>query len=290
MTALRVERTECLVLVQDLGRPGWAHLGVPPSGALDPRALALANRLVGNSEGAAGLEILLGGLGLVAEGSLRVALSGAQLPLYVDGRATPWGTSVSVPSGSRVEVGRSRGRLRAWLAVAGGVDVPLVLDSRSTDTLSGLGPDPVRIGDRLPVGRAGPVPDGSETAVPDPEAGENAVIRLHLGPRDDWFTRSPLDAWRGADLEVTPSSNRVAVRLSGEPLVRRVDGELPSELPSEGLVTGAVQVPGDGRPLIFLADRPTTGGYPVVGVVDPADLPRCAQLRPGDRVRFTPAR
>lgn len=286
MTGLRVERLDCQVLVQDLGRPGWAHLGVPPSGALDSVSLRLANRLVGNPEQAAGLEVLLGGMTLVAEGSVRVALTGGQLALRVDGRAVAWGSAVSVPAGSRVEVGRTAGGLRAWLAVAGGVDVPLVLGSRSADTLSGLGPEPVRTGDRLPIGPAPPAPQGAASAVPDPVPDGPVTLLLHLGPRDDWFTSGSLEGLGNAELEVSPLSSRVAVRLIGAPLVRRQAGELPSE----GLVTGAVQVPGDGQPLVFLADRPTTGGYPVVGVVDQADLPRCAQLRPGDRVRFTPAR
>jgi biotin-dependent carboxylase-like uncharacterized protein len=280
---LRVERLDCQVLVEDLGRPGWAYLGVPPSGALDPASLALANRLVGNPEGHAGLEILLGDLTLVAEGSLRVALTGGQLPLRVDGRAAPWGTAVSVPAGSRIEVGRAAAALRCWLAVAGGVDVPPVLGSRSTDTLSGLGPAPPRAGDVLPVGDPPPGPEGAGSGVPRPAEEGPARLRLRIGPRDDWFTGSSLAALWASDLEVSPSSNRVAVRLRGEAVVRRVAGELASE----GLVTGAVQVPGDGQPLIFLADRPTTGGYPVVGVVDPDDLPRCAQLRPGDVVRFS---
>jgi biotin-dependent carboxylase-like uncharacterized protein len=217
---------------------------------------------------------------------MRIALTGAPMPLRVDGRAAAWGAAVSVPAGSRVEVGRDAGALRAWLAVAGGLDVPLVLGSRSTDLLSGLGPAPVRVGDRLPVGESPPAPDGEGWAVPVPVASGPVTLRLRLGPRDDWFTRSPLDVWQSSDLRVTPSSDRVAVRLRGDPLVRRQRGELPSE----GLVTGAVQVSGDGQPLIFLADHPTTGGYPVVGVVDRRDLGRCAQLRPGDRVRFHPAR
>jgi biotin-dependent carboxylase-like uncharacterized protein len=285
VSGLLVERLECQVLIEDLGRPGWAHLGVPTSGALDGPALALANRLVGNPPGAAGLEILVGGLTLRAETSVRVALTGAQLPTLVDGRPLAWGAAVSVPQGGRLAVRPDPRGLRAWLAVAGGIDVPAVLGSRSTDTLSGLGPAPVRPGDRLPVGPLPAVPSGSASAIPDPTDMGPTTLRLRLGPRDDWFSRFPFDVWRTRDLVVSPSSDRVAVRLLGEPLVRR----RRAELPSEGLVTGAVQVPGDGQPLIFLADHPTTGGYPVVGVVDPADLPRCAQLRPGDRVRFRQA-
>jgi biotin-dependent carboxylase-like uncharacterized protein len=286
VSALVVERIDCRMLVEDLGRPGWGHLGVPPSGALDPASLMLANRLVGNPETAAGLEILLGGVVLRVEASARIALTGAQLPIRVDGRLVPWGTPVSMANGSRLEVGRSPVGLRAWLAVAGGIDVPPVLGSRSTDTLSGLGPEPLSVGQRLPLGQHRKPPDGDAIAVPLPTETGPTTLRLRLGPRDDWFDRSPLDVWQESSLLVCPGSDRLAVRLSGEPLVRRRSGELPSE----GVVTGAVQVAGDGQPLIFLADHPTTGGYPVVGVVDSADLARCAQLRPGDRVCFRAAR
>ena len=286
MSGLRVERIDCLVLVEDLGRPGWAHLGVPPSGALDPASLSLANRLVGNPESCAGLEVLLGGLTLVAGRSLPIALTGAQLPLRVGGRAVAWGTAVPVPAGL-THRGGSGGRRVARLAGGGGGSrgTP-VLGSRSTDTLSGLGPAPVKADDLLPLGQPGTLPAGAASAVPPASAAGETTLRLRLGPRDDWFTGDSLAGLWRTPFTVSPSSNRIALRLRGEPLVRR----FTAELASEGLVTGAVQVPGDGRPLIFLADHPTTGGYPVVGVVDPSDLPRCAQLRPGDTVSFTPAR
>jgi biotin-dependent carboxylase-like uncharacterized protein len=191
-----------------------------------------------------------------------------------------------VPAGSLVEVGRHPGALRCWLAVGGGIEVPETLGSRSTDTMSGLGPPPVRTGDTLPVGAGSPGGfDGGE-AVPPPEPGRPVAVRLRAGPRDDWFEEGSIAALLREEYEVSASSDRVGVRLRGTALVRRVAGELPSE----GVVTGAVQVPGDGRPLIFLADHPTTGGYPVVGVVPRDDLAVCAQLRPGDVVRFVAAR
>jgi biotin-dependent carboxylase-like uncharacterized protein len=283
MTALRVVRLDCQMLIEDLGRPGWAHLGVPPSGALDRESLALANRLVGNRDNQAGLEILLGGVALVAEGSVRLALTGGQLPLRVDGRAVGWGVALPIPDGCTIEVGRAPGALRGWLAVAGGVAVPPVLGSRSTDTLSGLGPQPVQAGNLLPVGPSRALRDADAAAVPGSAAEGAVTLRVHPGPRDDWFTAESLAGLWSASYRVSPSSDRIALRLDGAPLVRRWSGELPSE----GLVTGAVQVPGNGQPLIFLADHPTTGGYPVVGVVAAADLPGCAQLRPGDSIRLT---
>lgn len=148
---LLVEDSGTLLLVQDLGRPGHAHLGVPPSGALDPAALALANRLVGNPESAAGLEVLLGGVRLRAHRSMRVALTGGLLDLRIGSRARPWGTAQSVRAGDLLEVLPGAG-LRAWLAVGGGIEAPQTLGSRSTDTLTGLGPPVVRAGDRLRTG------------------------------------------------------------------------------------------------------------------------------------------
>lgn len=286
MTTLHVERAECQVLVEDLGRPGWAHLGVPHAGALDVRAMALANRLVANPEGWAGLEVLVGGLALVPVGSVRLALTGAQLSLCIAGRAAPWGTPVSVPAGVRIEVNPVPGALRGWLAVGGGIDVQAVLGSRSTDTFSGLGPPPIEAGAVLPVGEPRPATAGASSAVPSPMPDGPTVLRVRPGPRADWLTAASLRAMWGRPFEVAAASSRVAVRLRGEPLLRRVTRELASE----GLVTGAVQVPADGQPLIFLADHPTTGGYPVVGVVHRDDLAVCAQLRPGDAVRFMPLR
>ncbi len=283
--SLLVEATGPLLLVQDLGRRGSAHLGVPPSGALDPAALALANRLVGNAEDAAGLEVLLGGVRLRVEDSTRVAVTGPQLGLRVAGRAAAWGSPESVRAGELIEIAAADRGLRCWVAVAGGIDVPPVLASRSTDTLSGLGPAPLHAGDRLPVGE--PRDSASTAAAVIPGSSPEVIsLAVTLGPREDWFTAAALEGLfsdASDDYVVSASSNRTALRLEeGHALRRRVRGELASE----GLVTGAVQVPTNGQPLIFLADHPVTGGYPVVGVVDPADLARCAQARPGDRLRF----
>ncbi len=206
MTRLRVEHVDCQVLVQDLGRPGWAHIGVPPSGALDAASLALANRLVGNLEGDAGLEILLGGLSLVAEGSLRLAMTGANLILRIDGKAVEWGSAISVPDKSRIEVGRAPGAFRAWLGVAGGIDVPRVMGSRSSDTLCGLGPDALQVDDLLSVGPARPLPEGAATAVPAATDSGPTTLRLSLGPRDDWFTPASVTGLWTSPFRVSPSS------------------------------------------------------------------------------------
>lgn len=283
---LTVQRTGPQLLVQDQGRPGWAHLGIPPSGALDPAALALANRLVGNLDGAAGLEVLLGGMSLVMHRSVRVAVTGAQQRLFVDGRARPWGEPVSVRAGSLVELRSASGALRSWLAISGGLQLPFTMGSASTDTFTGLGPAPLTANDVLGVGTStGLSTCAAGEAVPRSAGPGPQVLHVHVGPRADWFSDESVAGMLHAEHVVSADCDRVGVQLQtvgGPALHRSVAGELPSE----GVVTGAVQVPTRGHPLIFLADHPVTGGYPVVAVVDPSDLPRCAQLGPGQRVRF----
>jgi biotin-dependent carboxylase-like uncharacterized protein len=276
---IEVVRAGVLTTVQDLGRPGWAHLGVPRSGALDPPALTLANRLVGNPDAAAGLEITLTGcaIRLVEAGTL--ALTGAPARLSVAGRSAGYGVAVPVPAGATVDIGPVRDGVRSYLAVAGGIAVPPVLGSRATDTLSGLGPPVLSDGMTLPVGAA-TGPASTVDFTPWSATERPAGLRLRLGPRDGWFTPEAVRVLLSSEYTVRMESNRVGARLAGPGLTRAVAGELPSE----GLVLGAVQVPADGQPLVFLADHPTTGGYPVIGVV--ADVSVLAQLRPGDTVRF----
>ncbi len=277
--SLQVRATGASVLVEDLGRPGWAHLGVPRSGALDLPAARLANRVVGNPEDAACLEVLLGGLELTAESGVWVAVTGAACEVVVDGRQQGFGTAVRVPAGSTLRLGRPDSGLRTYVAVAGGIAVEPVLGSRSTDTLGRVGPPPVRVGDVLPVGEPAqaPVPvDTPRTPSPGP-------LRLLPGPRADRVAGDAVDLLRRTSYVVSQDSDRIGLRLVGEPLPLATT----SELPSEGMVLGAVQVPPDGRPVVFLADHPTTGGYPVVAVVDERDLWQCAQLRPGEAVGFT---
>ncbi|GGM43590.1 allophanate hydrolase [Micromonospora sonchi] len=279
MTRLRVVRAGVLSTVQDLGRAGWAHLGVPRSGALDPGALRLANRLVGNPESAAGLEITLTGCDLRPTRATTVAVVGAEADVWVGDRPGDTGRPLAVPGGTMLRIGPARRGLRCWLAVAGGIAVDPVLGSRSTDTLSGLGPAPLRDGDLLPLGAPTAPPAPVDVTVPAAHPAQ-LDLAVRLGPRHDWFTPAALDLLFGTAYQVSPVSNRVGARLTGAPLPRAVAGELPSE----GLVLGAVQVPADGQPLIFLADHPVTGGYPVIAVVD--DVTPLAQARPGTTVRF----
>jgi biotin-dependent carboxylase-like uncharacterized protein len=265
-----------LTTVQDLGRRGWAHLGVPRSGALDEPALRQANRLVGNSEGAAGLETTLTGAVLRPEQATTFAVTGASCVVHVGGRAVGWGSAFVAPAGAEVRIGSATRGLRSYVAVAGGVAVVPVLGSRSTDLLSGMGPSPLVAGERVPLGPPAGRPSGAE-ATP---GGVRDTLRLVLGPRADWFSEAALASLDGATYEVGTASNRIGLRLAGAALERLADGELPSE----GLVLGAVQVPPNGQPVVLLHDHPTTGGYPVVAVVVGADLPVCAQARPGDRL------
>jgi biotin-dependent carboxylase-like uncharacterized protein len=279
--SLRVREVGASVLVEDLGRPGWAHLGVPRSGALDGPAAALAQRLVGNDASAAGLEVLLGGLVVTTDHGVWVAVTGAPCEVTVDGRQRELSAPVWLPAGGTLWLGRPAAGVRSYLAVAGGIVVEPVLGSRSTDTLGGIGPPPVAVGDVLPVGE----PPGSPAPVDTPRPPGSGPVRLRPGPRADRVDGDALEMLCRTSYAVSPDSDRIGLRLIGDPLpLSRTD-----ELPSEGMVLGAVQVPPDGRPVVFLADHPTTGGYPVVAVVEAADLWQCAQVRPGEQVRFTRA-
>ncbi|MFJ8536780.1 biotin-dependent carboxyltransferase family protein [Streptomyces sp. NPDC093591] len=283
--ALSVVRAGALTTVQDLGRPGHAHLGVPRSGALDGPAAALVNRLVGNAPEAAVLETTLNGCAVRPRSTVTVAIGGAPCRVTVDGRPVAWGAPVRVPSGALLDVGAATSGVRSYLAVSGGITVEPVLGSRSTDLLSGLGPPPLTDGTVLPLGRSTQFHacvDVAPQAAPPVEL----VLRVTPGPRDDWFTPAAVRAFTSRTYRVSPASNRIGLRTEGPALERAITRELPSE----GVVLGAVQVPPDGRPVVFLADHPTTGGYPVIAVVRAADLPAAAQAVPGTPVRFVAVR
>lgn len=274
---LTVLATGPLCTVQDEGRLGQAALGIGRSGACDRAAYRLANRLVGNEPGVATLEVTFGGLALRADTPATVVTTGARC----EGDAAHHAPLLLRP-GDELRLGPPVSGLRTYLAVRGGVAVEPVLGSRSTDLLSGLGPAPLAVGDELPVGRAhGPMPGVDVAVVPHPAGGEVSV-RVLPGPRRDWFDDAAWASLTGQSWEVTSQSNRVGVRLAGEPLDRLREGELASE----GMVRGALQVPPSGLPVLFLADHPVTGGYPVIGYVTDTDVDACAQLRPGQRLRL----
>lgn len=279
-----VVRPGALTTVQDGGRHGVAHLGVPRAGALDPAAMALANRLVGNGAGAAVLETTADGVAVRIGDDRFVAVTGAPAPVRLDGRPARWGLAVAVRGGQVLDVGAPIAGLRSYVALSGGLTPDPVLGSRSADLLSGLGPPVLVAGARLPLGAPAPPPPPVD-AVPHPAPATELVLGCHLGPRDDELSAAGLRTLREAIWTVASSSNRIGLRLDG-PALERANR---AELAPEGLVLGSLQVPPDGRPVLFLADHPTTGGYPVVAVVAEEDLAACAQCRPGTRVRFRPA-
>jgi KipI family sensor histidine kinase inhibitor len=277
--------------VQDLGRIGHAHEGVPRAGAADGPSLQAANAQVGNPPGAAALEATLAGPTLRFPTGGMVGVAGADAPVTLDGAAVT-AFPVRVPPGSVLAVGAARRGVRSYLAMAGGVAVPPVLGSRATDTLSGLGPAPLRAGDVLPLGAVGSgepatSASGRRDAVPTPlpDGAGVVVLRATPGPRADRLADGELDRLFSVEMTVSPVSDRVGVRAEGLELTLRSR----QELPSEGVVAGAVQVPPGGRPIVLLANHGTTGGYPVVAVVEDAALAVLAQTRPGARIRLVRA-
>ena len=287
-------------LLQDLGRPGFGDLGVSASGAADTTSARQANRLAGNRPGDTVIETILGGLAVRARGELTAALAGAPASAEIRGphgnRVAPMYAPFALHDGESLRLDQPEAGLRTYLSIRGGIEVPAVLGSRSTDVMSGIGPAPLAAGTVLPLGAAERgrmvgLPELSTLPAGMTPAGRNGrtsavVLRITAGPRDDWFTPESRKALTGQTWTVTAESNRIGVRLAtagdGTPL----DRELTGELPSEGVVAGSLQVPPSGLPVLFLADHPVTGGYPVIGVVIPEDLPAAAQLPPGTALRF----
>lgn len=275
--------------VQDFGRLGAQAYGVPVCGALDAVALRLANALAGNAPGAAALECRLLGPGFTVEGGpVRLALAGAEASIEVtrgdDTRSYPAWRAIDVPEGASVRIGALRGSGAAVLAVAGGVDVPAVLGSRATDLkggFGGLGGRALQAGDRLPVGDA--VPDGPCLELPSPPSlAFDGTLRVVLGPQDDAFTEDGLATFLGATYRVSREADRMGIRLEGAPLAFRTSADITSD----GIATGAIQVPGSGLPIVLLADHQTVGGYAKVATVISADLPKAGRLLPGAELRF----
>jgi KipI family sensor histidine kinase inhibitor len=286
--AVEIVRPSLQLLVQDAGRPGFAALGVSASGVADRRAMREANRAVGNATGAAVLESV-GGAVLRFRGAGVAAVAGAvgSLELIDAGgvaRQIAHGVPFATVDGDELTLGHPASGLRYVIAVRGGVAAEPALGSRASDTLAGLGPAALAAGDVLRVGDRAPHPVEPDAAPRTlPASGELAELDITLGPRDDWFTAAALATLTGQEWTVTPRSDRVGIRLEGAvPLERSIGGELPSE----GAVTGAIQVPPDGQPVLFLPDHPLTGGYPIIGALTDRSLDLAGQLPPGARVRF----
>lgn len=280
-------------MLEDLGRPGLGDLGVPASGAADHVSAAQANRMVGNESGATVIESLLGGLSVTARGHHVLALSGAPVDAAVSGQQgenpLPRDIPFALYDGETLTLGTPHTGLRTYLAVRGGFGGPTVLGSRSTDVLSRIGPEALTAGSVIEVRSAASRPVGrpEAPAVTLPEPGRPTVLRVTTGPRGDWFTPAALETLTRQQWRVSSQSNRVGVRFETPEDGRALERAITGELASEGVVTGSLQVPHSGVPVLFLADHPVTGGYPVIGVVVPEDLSLAAQLPPGSAVRFT---
>ncbi len=285
---LHVVSPGVLSLLQDLGRPGFARWGVGASGAADVGSFRMANRIVGNRATAAAIEVTYGGLAVEALGDRVVAVTGAPLPLTVTSPIdSDWHPEMATPfvlhDGETLTLHAPASGVRSYLAVRGGFAAEVVLGSRATDTLSRLGPAVVSAGMVYPI--ASDIESGAvgwpEIQPEFPGAGLTE-LEVAPGPGADWFGDAGLRRLLDQDWQVTPDSNRVGMKLQGEPISRVRSGELPSE----GVVTGAIQVPPAGTPVLFLADHPVTGGYPVIAVVVPEHLDRAAQIPIGGRIRF----
>jgi biotin-dependent carboxylase-like uncharacterized protein len=283
-SVLEVLTTGPLALVQDLGRPGLASMGVSRSGAADRRSFRLGARLLAQDYTAAAIEVTFGGLALRAHGNVMLALTGAPAPAAVEGIAVAHLASFVLYDGHTLRLAVPRVGLRSYLSVRGGVAVPAVLGSRATDVLSGLGPAPLKAGDLLPVGPSPSTFPNVDVAPLRSMTNGPIALRALLGPRADWLADPQLLA--ATTWTVSSRSDRVGIRLEGQPLQRH-RSRLDQELLSEGVVRGSIQVPPGGEPVLFLADHPVTGGYPVVAVVKDADIDLAAQAVPGQVIRIS---
>ncbi len=282
---IRVAAPGLLTTVQDAGRWGCQHLGVPVAGPMDPVSHRIANLLVGNPADRATLEVTLVGPELELLDDAVVAVAGARFDLSLDGRPMRAGVAARAGRGSRLRFGRRTAGARAYVAVRGGIDVPERLGSRSTDLasrLGGLDGRPLRAGDRLDVGTAGgaPVPGGCEPPLPLRAGG--ARVRFVPGTEPQRFEAGALERLRECRFTVGPESNRMGYRLQG-PVIGLAD---PAPVLSSATPAGTIQVPPSGQPILLMADRQTTGGYAVLGTVITADLGVAGQLAPGDWIAF----
>ncbi|MDW8370271.1 MAG: biotin-dependent carboxyltransferase family protein [Geminicoccaceae bacterium] len=284
--ALFVERCGPLVTVQDAGRFGYQRFGVTPAGPMDPWAFRLANRLLGQSEREAGLELGPGGLVLRVEAErVRLAFAGAERPIELDGRPLPWWSVTNLVRGQRLAIGPARGAVWSYLAIAGGLALPPVMGSRATHTLTRLGGlegRPLRAGDRLPLADPLAGADMPELVLAEPPFPPAGPIRVLLGPQEAWFGPAAIATFLDAAWRISARSDRMGYRLEGP----RIEHARSPNIVSDGIVMGSVQVPGSGQPIVLVADRQSTGGYPKIATVIGADIGRLAQVPAGGTVRF----
>jgi biotin-dependent carboxylase-like uncharacterized protein len=271
--------------VQDLGRVGHLRYGIPPSGPLDVRAFVIANRLVGNADGAAALEATVLGPRFTIETACAIAVTGADAPVTVNGAAAEAWTTLPLAAGDTVRIGAARAGVRVYVAFAGGLDVPPVLGSRATYLRGRLGGLQGRSLKRDDVLRSFPVAPPPIRRLPEsaiPPLEREPEIRVILGPQSDRFTAEGIAAFLGGAYEMLPQSDRMGARLSG-PRIAHARGH---DIISDGIALGSVQVPGDGQPIVLLVDRQSTGGYTKVATVGSFDIGRIGQVKPGQRLRF----
>lgn len=301
--SIHVLRPGLMTTFQDLGRTGLQQYGVIVSGAMDSLALQIANQLVCNDDGEVALEVTLSGPSLRVEQDALIAITGADLSPTIDGQTAPAWRPVWVRAGSQLDFGAPHSGVRAYLAIAGGFDLPMVMNSRSTylrAKVGGLEGRPLRTGDTVSFRPAAPTASRridrlARTANGRPFAASNwsadysmlgysngPVIRVTPGNQQDWFTTESLTAFYRDEFHVTPQSDRMGYRLAGPPL----QFQTPRELLSEAVTMGTIQVPGNGQPIILMADRPTTGGYAKMAQVATVDLSALAQVRPGATLKF----
>ena len=272
--------------VQDAGRRGQLRYGIPPSGPVDARSFTLANRLVGNADGAAALEFTLIGPRFRADAPCVIAVAGAEAPVTInDAPAAMW-TTLTLAAADVVRIGPTRAGVRGYVAFAGGIDVLPVLGSRATylrGRLGGLEGRALRRDDVLRLGPAVPARRRAVRSGAIPDWREEPVLRVVLGPQADRFTDEGIAAFLGGAYEVLTHSDRMGARLQG-PRISHARGH---DIISDGIALGAVQVPGDGQPIVLLVDRQSTGGYTKIATVCSFDIPRIGQAKPGQRVRFS---
>jgi antagonist of KipI len=285
MTVL-VQDAGPLTTVQDLGRMGQLRVGLPRSGPMDRDAFVIANRLVGNDDDSAGLECTLMGPRLEFADARWVAVTGADVPVTLDGAAQPAWTAFPVSAGGVLKIGAARSGVRSYLAISGGIDTPPVLGSRSTylrGALGGIDGRALRKGDPLPLGRSIGAPAARRVrAERIPTYGDEPSIDAILGPQDDRFSAAGIAALFDEPYEMLPQSDRMGARFKGA----RIEHTRGHDIISDGIALGAIQVIGEGQPIVLLVDRQTAGGYTKIGTVCSYEIGRVGQLKPGQRLRF----
>lgn len=271
--------------VQDLGRTGQMRYGIPPSGPVDRFAFVLANRLVGNLDAAAALECTLIGPRFEMTGDGAIAVTGAEMPITVNGEPAAGWTTIALKRGDVVKLGPARTGVRSYIGFAGGLDVPLVLGSRSTylrGRVGGVEGRALRKGDELRVYPSASMKPRRVALQTIPDYTGEPAVRAVLGPQADRFTAEGLEALFGSRYEVLPQSDRMGSRLRG-PRIAHARGH---DIVSDGIALGSIQVPGDGQPIVLLVDRQSTGGYTKVATICSCDIWRVGQARPGQALRF----